>query len=127
MGLMGFVVLLSDTFISLPTFPSGSYHLYSGVNSGFGYCRWEYVHMQWEDDSLWESFPQILEMLDAGAQQPEVRASAHLEGLLSVGYTPFNREDASSRRLSKGPFRAQPIKLGRSYPGRGAGPTGGTS
>ena len=27
-------------------------------------CRWEYVRMQSEDDSLWESFPQALETLE---------------------------------------------------------------
>ena len=64
MGHMGFVVLLSDTFISLLTFPSESNYLLLRVNQSFGHCRWEYVHLNSEDGSLWESFPQILQMLD---------------------------------------------------------------
>ena len=63
---MGFVVLLSDTFISLPTFPS--------------HCRWEYVHLNSEDDSLWESFPQILQSLN-GVKRYVDAFRAPLQGL----------------------------------------------
>ena len=49
---------------SFPTIPGGSSHLYPWVNSCLSYCRWEYVQIQSEDDSLWESFPQALETLE---------------------------------------------------------------
>ena len=80
---MGFVVLLSDTFISLPTFPSGSNYLQLRVNLGFGHCRWEYVHLNSEDDSLWESFPQILQSLD-GAKRYVDAFRAPLQGLMMM-------------------------------------------
>ena len=64
MGHMGFVVLLSDASMSFLTFPSESTYLQLQVNQSFGHCRWEYVCLNSEDGSLWESFPQILQMLD---------------------------------------------------------------
>ena len=50
---------------------------------GFGYCRWEYVHLNSEDDSLWESFPQILETLD-GAKHYVDAFRALLQGLTKL-------------------------------------------
>ena len=82
---MGFVVFLSDTFISLPTFPSRSNHLQLSVNLGFGYCRWEYVRLNSEDNSLWESFPQILQSLD-GAKRYVDAFRAPLQGLTMMKF-----------------------------------------
>ena len=47
---------------------------------GFGHCRWEYVCLNSEDDSLWESFPQILQSLD-GAKRYVDAFRAPLQGL----------------------------------------------
>ena len=47
---------------------------------GFGHCRWEYVRLNSEDDSLWESFPQILQSLD-GAKHYVDAFRAPLQGL----------------------------------------------
>ena len=47
---------------------------------GFGHCRWEYVHLNSEDDSLWESFPQILQSLD-GVKRYVDAFRAPLQGL----------------------------------------------
>ena len=62
---MGFVVLLSDLFILLPNFPHSSNYLQQRANSSFDHCRWEYIRLNSEDDSLWESFPDNLQSLDA--------------------------------------------------------------
>ena len=67
-------------FISLPTFPSGSNRLQLWFNLGFGYCRWEYVCLNSEDDSLWESFPQILQSLDRAKRYVDA-FRAPLQGL----------------------------------------------
>ena len=96
--------------------------------------------MNSEDDSFWESFPQILETLDgakqyvnafrtppAGAQQIESQTGAHLEGLLVGGNTAINGKDASSGRLPKRPLQDELNELGWPHPGCGAGLTGGTS
>ena len=77
---MGFVVLLNNTFTSLPTFPSESNYLQLQVNRSFGHCRWEYVHLNSEDGSLWESFPQVLQTLN-GVKRYADAFRAPLQGL----------------------------------------------
>ena len=83
MGHMGFVVLLSDIFISLPTSPSGSNYLQLSANSGFGCCRWEYICLNSEDDSLWESFPENLQLLNAAKCYVDA-FRAPLQGLMNL-------------------------------------------
>ena len=61
---MGFVVFSSDLSISLPNFPHPSNYLQSRANMSVGRCRWEYIRLNSEDDSLWESFPENLQGLD---------------------------------------------------------------
>ena len=50
---------------------------------GFGHCRWEYVRLNSEDDSLWESFPQILQSLN-GAKHYVDAFRAPLQGLMNL-------------------------------------------
>ena len=80
MGHVGFVVLLSDTSMSFLTFPSESNYLQLNVNQSFGHCRWEYVRLNSEDGSLWESFPQVLQTLDR-AKRYVYAFRAPLQGL----------------------------------------------
>ena len=63
-GHVGFVVLSSDLSISLPNFPHRSNYLQYRANTSFDRCRWEYIRLNSEDDSLWESFPENLQALD---------------------------------------------------------------
>ena len=80
---MGFVVLLSDIFISLPTSPSGSNYLQLSANLGFGCCRWEYICLNSEDDSLWELFPENLQLLNAAKHYVDA-FRAPLQGLMNL-------------------------------------------
>ena len=50
---------------------------------GFGHCRWEYVCLNSEDDSLWELFPQILQLLD-GVKRYVDAFRAPLQGLMMM-------------------------------------------
>ena len=77
---MGFVVLLSDLSISLPNFPHSSNYLQQQANTSFDHCRWEYIRLNSKDDTLWESFPEKLQWLNAAKRYVDA-FRAPLQGL----------------------------------------------
>ena len=137
---MGFVVLLSDIFISLLTSPSGSNYLQLSANLGFGCCRWEYICLNSEDDSLWELFPENLQLLNAVKCYVDA-FRAPLQGLMNlkaqqvhalracslVAIPPSEERRPPPGGFRKGPLHNEPNKLGQPHtrcgPGYEGGPT----
>ena len=100
----------------------------------------EYIRLNSEDNSLWESFPQILQSLDGakryvdafraplqGLTMMKDQQVHHPEGLLPSGDPAIRGEDASPRRLPEGPLRDELNKLGWPHSGCGPGHEGSTS
>ena len=52
----------------------------------FGHCRWEYIRLNSEDDSLWESFPENLQALDVAKRYVDAFRVQLLEATTGMQY-----------------------------------------